>query len=273
MNVSTNHINEQEAAEAFSRQSLIFDSIYGSDTIIRYKRERVREHIVPFLSPGATLLELNCGTGEDAIYFARLGYQVHATDISTAMLDRLRKKIEGTGIEAKITTEECSFTQLNTLGSNGPFDMVYSNFGGLNCTGELGKVLESLGAIVKPGGMVTLVIISKFCLWETLLFFRGKFKTAFRRFFSKQGRKAHVEGTYFKCWYYPPSFIRKKLAGQFNLVAVEGLCTLVPPSYIEGFAQKHPKLYNYLVRKENSLKRKWPWRNVGDYFIITLRKK
>jgi hypothetical protein len=134
-------------------------------------------------------------------------------------------------------------------------------------------VLESLAPLVKPGGMVTLVIISKFCLWETLLMFRGKFKTAFRRFFSKNGRKARVEGSFFTCWYYAPSFIKKQLENTFDLSGLEGLCTLVPPSYIEGFAEKNPRFFSLLRSKENAWKSRWPWNRIGDYFIISFRKK
>jgi len=53
----------------------------------------------------------------------------------------------------------------------------------------LSKVLDSFDPLLKPGGMVTLVILPKFCLWETLLLFKGKFRTAFRRFFSANDRR------------------------------------------------------------------------------------
>jgi hypothetical protein len=56
-------------------------------------------------------------------------------------------------------------------------------------------------------------------------------------------------------------------------VDVEGLCTLVPPSYIEGFAEKHPRIYRILQGCEDRWKGKWPWKYLGDYYIITLRKK
>ncbi|MGZ5287704.1 MAG: hypothetical protein ACXWB9_10985, partial [Flavisolibacter sp.] len=150
-------------------------------------------------------------------------------------------------------------------------DHIYSNFGGLNCTGDLYKVLQSFGALLKPGGRVTLVIINRFCLWETLLAFKGKFRTATRRFFSSKGRKAHIENTWFLCWYYSSAYIRKHLSA-FQLLSLEGLCTLVPPSYLEGFSKKHPRLYAYLVKKEEAWKSKWFWRNAGDYFIITMQK-
>lgn len=273
MNVLSNHINELKAAEGFTKQSTVFDELYNGDTIIQYKRQRVREHILSYAKKNCSMLELNCGTGEDAIYFAQKGFSVRATDISQGMLEVLRQKVERSGLNEQITIEQCSFIELEKLQAGQAFDYVYSNFGGLNCTGELGKVLDSLNTIVNPGGVITLVIISKFCLWETLLLFRGKFKTAFRRFFASKGRKAHVEGSVFKCWYYSPSFIKKQLQSKFEFLSVEGLCTIVPPSYIQNFAEKHPIAFNFLKKREDNLKSRWPWRSIGDYFIISFRKK
>lgn len=273
MSVLSNHINELKAAEAFSKQAEVFDGLYNNDTIIQYKRQRVRGHILKYAPPEGSMLELNCGSGEDAIFFAQEGFKVHATDISDGMLNVLKGKMNGTLYEDQISIEQCSFTELESLQNHGPFDYVYSNFGGLNCTSQLDKVLNSLDEIVKPGGVVTLVIISKFCLWETLMLFKGKFGTAFRRFFSGKGRKARVEGTYFKCWYYSSSFIRKHLQSKFEFLSLEGLCSIVPPSYIENFAEKYPKSFGFLVRKENELKCHWPWKMMGDYFIISFWKK
>jgi ubiquinone/menaquinone biosynthesis C-methylase UbiE len=263
--------NETSASDAFSRQSAVFDEIYSGNTIINYKRARVREHVLQYLKPAGSILELNSGTGEDALFFARQGHYVHATDISTGMQQQLGQK--AMPYKDRISTEICSFTQLDQLKQKGPYDHIFSNFGGLNCTGELEKVLLSLDSLLKPGGKVTLVIISPFCLWETLLVFKGKFKTAFRRFFSSKGRSAHVEGTYFKCFYYNPSFIINTLQQSFKVLNVEGLCSIVPPSYIEGFAEKHPKAYKFLRNKEDRLKSAWPWKYIGDYFIISLEKK
>ena len=263
--------NEINASDAFSRQSAVFDQIYSGNTIINYKRARVREHVLQYLKPAGSMLELNSGTGEDALFFAGQGYHVHATDISAGMQQELRQK--ALPYHDRISTEICSFTQLDQLKHKGPYDHIFSNFGGLNCTGELEKVLLSFDSLLKPGGKVTLVIISPFCLWETLLVFKGKFKTAFRRFFSSKGRSAHVEGTYFKCFYYKPSFVINTLQNSLKVLGVEGLCTVVPPSYIEGFAEKHPKAYKFLAEKENLLKATWPWKYMGDYFIISMEKK
>lgn len=265
--------NEALTAEAFGRQSVVFDEIYSPNLIIQYKRERVRSTINKYLTNPGKILELNAGTGEDAVYFARLGHTVHATDIADGMLEILQKKVNEHGLQQKITTEKCSYTSLQNLKNSGPYDLIFSNFAGLNCTAELDKVLLSFSPLLKKNGKVVLVIMPPFSIWETFLALQGQFKTAFRRFNSKNGRKAKVEGTYFYCWYYKPLFIEKTLKEEFNMLETEALCSIVPPSFFEGFPKKHPKLYKTLCRLENRFKSAWPWKNIGDYYIITLQKK
>ncbi|HUZ61630.1 MAG TPA: class I SAM-dependent methyltransferase [Hanamia sp.] len=267
------HNNETLSAAAFTKQSVIFDELYSGNSIVQYKRKRVHEHLAKYLFPDQFILELNSGTGEDAIWLAQQNCRVHATDISTGMQEVIQQKINASGLNKLISYELCSFTELNNLHQKGPFDIIFSNFAGLNCTVDLDKVLSSFSVLLKPRGIVTLVILPKFCLWEFLLIFKGKFKTATRRFFNKNGRKANVEGHHFKCWYYNPSYIIKYLKKDFDLLSIEGLCTFVPPSYIENFTEKHPRIYDFLKVKENKWKSKWPWKYIGDYYIISLRKK
>ncbi|OKS87173.1 class I SAM-dependent methyltransferase [Mucilaginibacter polytrichastri] len=264
--------HEQQAGSAFSKQAAIFDKIYADNTIVHYKRKRVREHFISLLKPGSKILELNSGTGEDAIYFAQQGHRVHATDIAEGMQQKLRQKADTFIDQRKISTELCSFTQLDNLKQRGPYDAIFSNFGGLNCTDQLGVVLASFDRLLKPGGVVTMVIIPKFCLWESLLIFKGKFKTATRRWFAGKGRTAHIDGKYFTCWYYNPSYLTKRLKNNYELVGLEGLCTFVPPSYIEGFAEKYPASFRMLQSLENRFKSSFPFKYWGDYFIISFRK-
>lgn len=266
-------INEIHAANAFSKQSAVFDKIYGSDTIIQYKRDRVRGHVSQFIKPGSRMLELNAGTGEDAIFFATQGHSVHATDISTGMQQQLAQKVAASGLCQMVTQEICSYTGLHKLNEKGPYDYIFSNFAGLNCTNELDKVLHSFTSLLNHKGIVTLVILPKFCVWEFLLLFKGKTKTALRRFCVKKGARSHIEGEYFRCWYYNPSYVIRHLEKDFTLIGLEGLCTLVPPSYIEGFAEKRPGLFRWLVNMENRCKRLYPFRVMGDYYIISFMKK
>jgi ubiquinone/menaquinone biosynthesis C-methylase UbiE len=273
MNETIHTMSEQAAATAFSRQAPLFDELYAGDIIIQYKRKRVRDHVSQWLKPDSAILELNAGTGDDAIFFAQQGHTVHATDISLIMQSMLKEKVKLHDLKSSISHELRSYTDLKNLFNRGPYDVIFSNFAGLNCSNELPKVLHSFDNLLKPGGIVTLVILPKFCLWEFLLLFKGKFKTALRRFSGSKGSKAHIEGEFFRCWYYNPSFIKRNLKGSFKLLSVEGLCSIVPPSYIEKFAEKHPKMYKFFKKREDKWKSKWPWKNIGDYYIITLQKK
>jgi ubiquinone/menaquinone biosynthesis C-methylase UbiE len=270
---SVNMMNEGSAAEAFSKQSAIFDKIYSGNPIIQYKRDRVRSHVEQYLPANSHILELNAGTGEDAIYFAQHNHHVHATDISTGMQQQLKEKAYVAGLQDIVTTEICSFTQLNQLNNKGPYNLIFSNFAGLNCTGQLDKVMQSFAPLLKPGGMVTMVVMPNFCLWETLLALRGNFKNAFRRFNSRNGVTANVEGVKFLCWYYSPRYIINTLKNDFTVLGVEGLCSAVPPSYFENFPRKNPSLFKKLMAFERRNKSRWPWKSWGDYFIISLRKK
>jgi len=273
MNPVAKNINETLAAAAFTQQANKFDELYSGNTIIKYKRKRVREHLSKIIAPGQHILELNSGTGEDAIWLGQHSCKVHATDISIGMQKVLKQKVRDADLQKLITSEICSFTDLENLRERGPYDVIFSNFAGLNCTGDLDKVLASFANLLKPKGAVTLVLLPKFCLWEFLLIFKGKLKTATRRLFSRNGANARVEKTRFKCWYYNPSFVIKHLKHDFDLLSIEGLCTIVPPSYIENFAEKFSNLFSWLCKKENDWKNKWPWKFIGDYYIISLQKK
>ena len=264
---------EEKAAKAFDKQSGLFDELFSGNPIIQYKRQRVRAHVNSIIHPSSQILELNSGTGDDAIYFASLGHTLNTTDISPGMQKIRVQKILASGMERMITNECCSFTKLDELRHRGPYDHIFSNFGGLNCTNDLAKVLDSFFGLLRPGGGVTLVIMPRFSIWEVALILKGKRKTAFRRFSGKKGTTARIEGELFTCWYYNPSFIIRHFQEKFELIRLESVCLFVPPSYMDYFPKKYPRLYSVLIKFENVLSSSWPWNRMGDYFIISLRKR
>ena len=268
----TDILQQEKVNAAFSKQSPIFDEIDDNNQLILWVRNRVHDEVLAHIPQHAHLLELNCGTGIDALFFARNGIRVTATDNAEGMLAQLNKKVADAQMEDKITTARCSFNELEKLGDEIKYDYVFSNFGGLNCTNQLDKVLTDIDRLLKPDGRFTLVIMPKVCLWEMFMVFRGYFKTAFRRF-RKGGTKAKVEGLYFDCFYYNPQFIIDHLADSFRLVSLKGLSITVPPPFIEHFVERHPRLFARLERWENKIWDKAPFKSWGDHFMITMEKK
>lgn len=267
----TDTLQEQQVDAAFSRQSPVFDSIDESNSLLLWMRQRVYDEVLAHIGENAYMLELNCGTGIDALFFAGKGFRVKATDNAAGMLAQLQEKITAGRLEDRVAATRCSFNNLEQLGSEPQFDYVFSNFGGLNCTDRLDKVLADIDTLLKPGGSFTLVIMPRVCLWEILLLFKGYFKTAFRRF-RKNGTRARVEGVYFNCYYYSPQYIIRHMGAGYTLKSLKGLAVTVPPPYIEHFRERHPKLFAWLEKWENRLCMKSPFNRWGDHFAITMQK-
>ena len=263
-------IQEQNISAAFSAQSVVFDEVDENNPIIQWMRGRIREHVLMFWKTSDSILELNAGTGIDAIYFAQKGFRIHATDNALGMLDVLNQKIVQQSIGNNITTQQCSFLELEKIQQTG-FNHIFSNFGGLNCTDRLDEVLRSFDRLIKPGGTVTLVLMPKICPWELVLALKGNFKVAFRRL-KKKGAPTYLEGQYFTTYYYSPSAVRKMFDKDYSLISIKGLGIAVPPPYLESFPTKNPRIYKKLLSLENVVADIPLFRSWADHFIISVRK-
>jgi SAM-dependent methyltransferase len=96
------------------------------------------------LAPGARLLEVGAGTGQDSAFFQREGFAVVAVDLSPVMVEHCRAK----GIEAHAT----DFLHLDFPA--GSFDAVFA----MNCllhvpNRDLPAVLAAIRAVLRPGGL------------------------------------------------------------------------------------------------------------------------
>src|SRR6266545_7554432 len=102
-------------AEAFSRTAEKYDSFAEDHPHLTRMRNKVYSHVMRYVPRGARILELNAGTGTDAIQLAQRGYFVHATDIAPGMLNLLRGKVNNLGLSDRITIEERSFLSLSDV--------------------------------------------------------------------------------------------------------------------------------------------------------------
>jgi ubiquinone/menaquinone biosynthesis C-methylase UbiE len=232
-------------------------------------RGKVYSHLQRFLPPGARILELNAGTGTDAVQLALRGYRVHATDIAPGMLARLRAKVDDLGLQDHVTIEERSFLSLEDL-AGAPFDAVFSDLGGLNCLADLSPVIRQIPNILRPGGLVIWVLMPRICLWEMAEVFRGDLKLAFRRW-SRRGVRARLEGLTFPVYYFSPREALQWFGDGYERLALEGLSVITPTAESRNFARRFPRLYRALSWLDDRLAPRWPWYGWGDFYILTLR--
>jgi ubiquinone/menaquinone biosynthesis C-methylase UbiE len=256
-------------AEAFSRTAEKYDAFAKDHPNQTRMRDKVYAQIQRFVPSRSRILELNCGTGTDAVELAQRGYRVHATDIASGMLERLQNKILQNDLSGQISFQQCSFTELDQV-QGVPFDAVFSNLGGLNCIPDLSTVITQLPKVLRPNGLVTWVLMPPVCLWEMAEIFRGHSRLAFRRF-ARNGTRAHLEGLYFTVYYFAPKKVLEWFGDEYDCLAVEGLSVITPTAESKNFAKRYTRLYRILSWLDDRLASRSPWHGWGDFFIITMR--
>jgi SAM-dependent methyltransferase len=254
---------------AFSKQSLAYDSDDKINKVLQDMRQQVYRHVSVFMKKGSEILELNSGTGIDALHFVRQGHRVHATDLSDGMIAQIEKKIVDHHLQDRFTCQQLSYDQLRQPEGR-KFDYIFSNFGGLNCIDDLSKVTMNLPPLLNHGSFVTWVIMPPICLWELLWVFKGHGKQAFRRF-HKTGVMAHLEGEYFKTYYHSLFRIKEAFGPQFKFVKSEGLCALSPPPSRGDFPVKHPIIYKFLHKIDAIVRSSFPFNRWADHIIVTFQ--
>ncbi|HEY8511505.1 MAG TPA: class I SAM-dependent methyltransferase [Cyclobacteriaceae bacterium] len=259
-----------EALErAFSKQSVVYDRDDARNIILRDLRKQVYEHVEQFISPGSRILELNAGTGIDAIYFARAGHTVLATDASRGMIDQIKRKIAIDNPGQRLTCRRLSYENLDLIEGT-RFNYVFSNFGGLNCTPDLSRITRHLPVLLDAGAHLTWVIMPPVCPWEILGAFKGNGSKAFRRL-TKGGALSHLEGEYFTTYYHSLNAVRSALGPTFKLVAHEGLAAISPPPHHSNFAGRHPRVYSFLRKADKLVRNHFPFNRWADHIIVTFR--
>jgi len=221
------------------------------------------------------VLELNCGTGEDALFFAKKGFNVLATDVSEEMLKTAEEKINAAGLNSKVRIKELDINDLPEKNFGEKFDLIFSNFGGINCIGrnKLNELSRSLPGILNPSGRIIFVIMPSFCLWETFYFLiRGKFREAFRRL-NKSGIDAKIKNGAIRTYYYSPGEIKKIFSEQFKVIAVKPVGLFIPPSYLENFFKRKAELFRNLKRFERSINNISAFSPLSDHYLIDLEAR
>ena len=241
------------------------------------QRGKVRELILPFFEKGkknATILEMNCGTGEDAVWLASMGHRVVATDASEKMIEKTFEKKYRFGLrDNNLEIEQCSLQDLGVRYQGRKFDFIFSNFGGINCIRreEVNELAAKLSGLLAPGGRIALVVMSRFCLWESAYYFaQGKWKTAFRR--SQHQQTLLVGENSLRFYHYSPLEIKKMFAPYFASIGCFPVGLLIPPSYLEQHFSTRPSLLNTLNRLENRLNRIQLFSRWADHYCILFKK-
>ncbi|WP_108803815.1 class I SAM-dependent methyltransferase [Aquimarina sp. Aq107] len=261
--------------ESFDIAAVTYDSTFTNSKIGELQRNLVHEHLIKILPINQKLdiLEINCGTGHDGIWLANRGHRVIATDISLEMISIARSKQQNNNSNVKF--EQLDINKLETFSYEHSFDLIFSDFGGLNCLSpnQLTQFFITAEKKLKPNGQIIGVIMPKHCIVENSYFIiKGDLKKAFRRN-TNNAVMANVDGTDVATWYYDPKNIKKTTRNLFSIDKVAPIGFCIPPSYLEPFFKNKLRILRVLKNLDIFFNRFSFLSKYSDHYLISLSKK
>lgn len=235
-------------------------------------RNEVRRAVVRHFNTGDHILEINCGTGEDAIWMAENGFFVTATDISPAMIKKAKEKLSTCPDEIKrrVSFQVKGFSDINDVKVLNPFDGVLSNFGGINMCDGLRKLAENLAHMTSRKASLILVPMGRWCFSEMLGYsVQLNFRKAFRRFRKRNVFQSdHMEANV----YYPASSqFKASFAPEFSVVSENGLGILFPSTEFSSLMNRFPVVLKLIRPFDRLLGNLFP--QFGDHRVVVMRKR
>ena len=241
--------------------------MFTRSLIGRAQRDAVWTVLTQTFHAGDTIVELNCGTGEDALFLARNAISVVACDASERMIQTAQRRLQSEAPEAPVylcllPTERICELQSATL-----LDGAFSNFSGLNCVADLKQTAQDLAALVKPGAPLLVCLSTRFCLSEILWFLiHGEPRKAFRRC---SGRATAQVGEFtVEVYYSTVRKLQRDFAPAFVMRSCIGVGVAVPPSYVEASIRKYPKVLALLQSIDKFISTLPGFRVIGDHVLI-----
>lgn len=212
-------------------------------------RALVRERLPAVFAGSRDLLELGCGTGEDAIHLARAGYRVLAIDASREMIAVARLKALAAGVSERVEFRELPMEALHTLPRERHFDGVFSNFGAINCVADVPRLARSLGARLNAGAPLLFVVMGRYVPWEWLWYLaHADLRRAFRRL-----ARTGSEWRGLRIHYPTPGELARTLAPQFVTRRCAAVGFALPPSYASRWLESRPRTLAALTGIERAL--------------------
>lgn len=266
-------MSEENFKNTFDKIAKNYDDNFTFTLSGKFQRELVYDSIIEYITQKKKILELNCGTGEDAVRLARAGNSVTGIDISPVMIELANAKIRMYNQEAKVNLISGNLIDFVSENDLSEFDIVFSNFGGLNCISkqEFLELSKNLSSKLIKGSILILVMMSDFCLTESLHFFlKFNFRSAFKRI--KKGETATIGVDEVPVHYFSPTEVSQIFSDAFKTKLIKPIGVLIPPSYLNSrLLHDEKKFYSFYNFEKKYLSSKI-YARISDHFLIILEK-
>ena len=249
-----------------------YDRIFSETVVGRIQRDAVWHEIDKIFQPGMRILELNCGTGIDAVHLAARGVRVVACDLSSGMIHAARQRSSAAGLDALVDFRVLATEDLNLLVGDVPFDGAFSNFSGLNCVQDISQVARDLACLLKPSASTLLCMVGRFSPWEMAWHLaHGRPAIALHSFRRTPTTHSSEQGA--ASIHYPSvRDMRRMFAPEFRLRGRKGIGVAVPPSCLESLARAVPGVVGGLAKIDRYISHAPIFRSIGDCVLLQFER-
>lgn len=258
-------------ASSFDAAVANYDTDFTFSEIGKKQRGRVYHWLekINFFSSSKKVFEINCGTGYDAEQFLSRGHEVIATDVSSEMINYAKDKRN----EA-LTFYTLDFLQLKKDENFEKSEVLFSNFGGLNCLNphDLNNFFKDVATVQKQGDFFIGVFMAKHCLMEDIYHFLTLKWQKINRRNTSEALKVNVNKNVVNTYYYSPSELIQAMGENYKVQLKKPIAFFLPPSYLEPFFKKNLWLLkglNYLERIFGGMSF---LASYSDHYIIVAKK-
>lgn len=256
---------------SFDNYALTYDDHFTNSVIGKAQRDIVQSYVEGSLYELKNVLEVNCGTGEDAVFIAGKVNSVVCTDASQKMIDVAKTK---TAVLKNCSIFKTSIQELQEK-VQGKFDIIFSNFGGLNCLSheEIRKFSETCKYFLDDRGELVFVVMGRKCMWERLYFRMKGLKNESMRRKESKGVSTNINETEFLTYYYSPSEMETIFRRDFKTLFIKPVGIFIPPSYLEPFFARHRFLFSVCKLFDKMFRNMSFLSDYSDHYIIHFQKK
>jgi ubiquinone/menaquinone biosynthesis C-methylase UbiE len=258
----------QEVGTYYDKDATDYDSRYWSNPVLQRIRQSFREETKRY--PGATMLEIGCGTGLDLMHFSKThpDRKIYGIDISNEMISICREKILTNGC-TNIEIHQGRTQDIKDLFPGKTFDIIYVFFGALNTTEDLHLAAQHLSDVLNPGGHLVLSFVNKWYLGGMMIdLVRFRFSNAFSRLKPIWGGYSPVKFLPSHC--YTPKNITNAFA-ELNMLKRKGYSIIHPAWYFTGIVKRLGRLKRVIWNIDEQLNKTFLWQ-FGEYTLFVFKK-
>lgn len=246
-----------------------YDTDFTHSAIGTHLRKRVHQRLLKLWHPDDHILEVGCGTGEDALFLGTNDIRLTATDASPNMLQVTENK---TSHLETINTQLLDLARLPTNDFNMQYDGVLSNFGALNCIADWKSLATWLSTRVKTGGTLAFAIMSPYCVWETLWHgLHFDIKTATRRWRDSANFIPDANTT-LEITYPTVKRLTTDFAPHFQRTYVYPLGLFLPPSDVYPVIEKRQRILKLLTELDDRFANTSKLALFADHYWIEFKR-